>query len=94
MPLSEQIPGNGQDLWILSLHILTIASLIGAINFLVTIWKMRTRGMSRMRMPLFVWSIEAYSALLVIVPGALGGAHAPPARPAGGDALLPPGRGR
>jgi cytochrome c oxidase subunit I len=71
VPLSEQTPGNGQDLWILSLHILTIASLIGAINFLVTIWRMRTAGMTRMRMPLFVWSIEAYSALLVIVLPAL-----------------------
>jgi cytochrome c oxidase subunit I len=71
VPLSEQTPGNGQDLWILSLHVLTIASLIGAINFLVTIWRMRTRGMSRMRMPLFVWTIEAYSALLVIVLPAL-----------------------
>jgi len=71
VPLSEQTPGNGQDLWILSLHILSIASLIGAINFLVTIWRMRTAGMTRMRMPLFVWSIEAYSALLVLVLPAL-----------------------
>jgi cytochrome c oxidase subunit 1 len=71
VPLSEKTIGNGQDLWILSLHILTISSLIGAINFLVTIWRMRTRGMSRMRMPLFVWTIEAYSLLLVIVLPAL-----------------------
>ena len=71
VPLSEKTPGSGQDLWILSLHILSIASLIGAINFLVTIWRMRTPGMTRMRMPLFVWSIEAYSALLVLVLPAL-----------------------
>jgi cytochrome c oxidase subunit I len=68
-PLStkEFTPGNGVDLLILSLHIVALSSLIGAINFLVTIWNMRTRGMSRMRMPLFVWAIEAYSALLVFV---------------------------
>ena len=71
VPLSAKTPGTGQDLWILSLHILSIASLIGAINFLVTIWRMRTPGMTRMRMPLFVWSIEAYSALLVLVLPAL-----------------------
>ena len=71
VPLSAKTPGTGQDLWILSLHILSIASLIGAINFLVTIWRMRTPGMTRMRMPLFVWAIEAYSALLVLVLPAL-----------------------
>jgi cytochrome c oxidase subunit I len=71
VPLSAQTQGNGQDLWILSLHVLSIASFIGAVNFLVTIWKMRTPGMSRMRMPLFVWTIEAYSALLVLVLPAL-----------------------
>ena len=43
-PLSElkYSPGNGQDYWILSLHILSIASLLGAINFVVTIVNMRT----------------------------------------------------
>jgi cytochrome c oxidase subunit 1 len=66
-PLSEQAPGNGQDLWILSLHILTLASLAGAINFIVTIHNMRTRGMTWMRVPLFVWSIEVYAWLLVLV---------------------------
>lgn len=71
VPLSVKTPGTGQDLWILSLHILTIASLIGAINFVVTIWRMRAPGMTRMRMPLFVWAIEAYSVLLVIVLPAL-----------------------
>jgi cytochrome c oxidase subunit I len=65
--LSLQTPGNGQDLWILSLHILTVSSLAGAINFIVTIHNMRTRGMSWMRLPLFVWSIEVYAWLLVLV---------------------------
>ena len=69
--LSLQSPGNGQDLWILSLHILTVASLAGAINFIVTIQNMRTRGMSWMRVPLFVWSIEVYAWLLVLVLPAL-----------------------
>jgi cytochrome c oxidase subunit 1 len=64
---SQFSPGNGQDLWILSLHLLSIASLLGAINFLATIHNMRAPGMSWMRIPLFVWSIEIYAALLVIV---------------------------
>jgi cytochrome c oxidase subunit 1 len=67
VPLSADTPGTGQDLWILSLHILTISSLAGAINFIVTITNMRTRGMTWMRMPLFVWSILLYAWLLVLV---------------------------
>jgi cytochrome c oxidase subunit 1 len=70
-PLSVLSPGNGQDLWILSLHILTVSSLAGAINFIVTIHNMRTPGMSWMRMPLFVWSIELYAWLLLLVLPAL-----------------------
>jgi cytochrome c oxidase subunit I len=66
-PLSIQSAGNGQDLWILSLHLLTISSYAGAANFIVTIHNMRTRGMSWMRMPLFVWGIEVYALLLVVV---------------------------
>src|SRR6266576_7090827 len=68
---SAYTPGHGMDLWILSLHVLTLASLAGAINFLVTIQNMRTAGMTWMRMPLFVWSIEVYGALLVVVLPAL-----------------------
>ncbi len=71
VPLSVYSKGSGEDLWILSLHILTLASLAGAINFLVTIANMRTRGMSWMRMPLFVWSIFVYALLLVLVLPAL-----------------------
>jgi cytochrome c oxidase subunit 1 len=59
--------GNGQDLWILSLHLLSLSSLAGAINFLCTIHNMRAPGMSWMRIPLFVWTIEIYALLLVLV---------------------------
>jgi cytochrome c oxidase subunit 1 len=72
-PLSSSLfsPGHGVDLWILSLHILTLSSLAGAINFLVTIHNLRTAGMSWMRMPLFVWAIETYALLLLLVLPAL-----------------------
>ena len=52
---------------VLSLHILTISSLVGAINFVVTVHNMRTPGMSWMRIPLFVWAIVTYAWLLIIV---------------------------
>ncbi len=68
VPLSTlHSPGNGQDLWILGLHILSMSSLAGAINFVVTIHNMRARGMSWMRIPLFCWAIVTYAWLLVIV---------------------------
>jgi cytochrome c oxidase subunit 1 len=68
VPLSTlHAPGNGQDLWILSLHILSISSLVGAINFVVTIHNMRAPGMTWTRIPLFVWGILTYAWMLVIV---------------------------
>ncbi len=70
-PLSVKAQGHGQDLWILGLHILTISSLAAAINFVVTIHNMRTAGMTWMRLPLFVWAMEIYSWLLVVVLPAL-----------------------
>ncbi len=66
-PLSIHSEGNGQDLWILGLHILTLSSVAGAVNFIVTIHNMRTAGMTWMRLPLFAWSIEVYSWLLVVI---------------------------
>ena len=65
-PNSVYAQGNGQDLWILSLHVLTIASLAGAINFVVTIHNLRTQGMSWTRLPLFVWSVEIYALMLIV----------------------------
>jgi cytochrome c oxidase subunit I len=66
-PLSVIAQGNGQDLWILAIHITSLSSLAGAINFIVTIHNMRARGMSWMRLPLFVWTIEIYAAMLLLV---------------------------
>jgi cytochrome c oxidase subunit 1 len=67
-PLSTlHSPGSGQDFWILGLHILTIGSLVSAINLVVTIHNMRAPGMSWMRIPLFVWAMATYAWLLIIV---------------------------
>ena len=76
VPLSskEGSPGVGQDLWILGIHLTSIASLAGAINFIVTIHNMRAPGMTWMRIPLFAWAIEAYSVLLLLALPAISAA--------------------
>src|SRR5215469_2191677 len=48
--------GLGMDLWIISVLIFCISSLLGALNFIVTILRSRTKGMSLMRLPLTVWA--------------------------------------
>jgi cytochrome c oxidase subunit 1 len=68
VPLTEAkySPSVGQDLWIMGLHLLGISSMLGGINFLVTIHNMRAPGMTWFRIPLFVWSMEVTAALVVL----------------------------
>ncbi len=56
-PLSgtEFSPGVGVDYWIWSLQISGIGTTLGAINFIMTILKMRAPGMTLRKMPLFTW---------------------------------------
>ena len=56
----------GQDLWIISLMILGISSLMGSINYITTIVNMRAPGMSYFRMPLTVWSLFVTAILLLL----------------------------
>ncbi|HLZ71223.1 MAG TPA: cytochrome c oxidase subunit I [Dehalococcoidia bacterium] len=58
--------GHNQDFWFAGLQILGVASLIGALNFAVTILNLRAPGMRLMRMPVFVWMTLVTSALLIL----------------------------
>src|SRR5215213_1563144 len=48
--------GAGMNLWIISIAIFCVGSLLGALNFITTLINMRAKGMSLMRMPLTCWA--------------------------------------
>ena len=68
--------GLGQTLWIISIAIFCVASLLTSLNILTTTLNLRTRGMSLMRMPLTVWAwfttaILALLAFPVLLAGGI-----------------------
>ncbi|EAR64834.1 cytochrome c oxidase subunit I [Bacillus sp. NRRL B-14911] len=69
--LSMASEGHGIDFYALGLQISGAGTLIGGINFLVTIVNMRAPGMTYMRMPLFTWSTFVVSALILFAFPAL-----------------------
>src|SRR4051794_28882497 len=72
-PLSVRAP-FGQSLWLVGVIILGTSSILGSINFLVTILNMRTPGMTMHRLPLFVWAILTTSFIQLIATPALAAA--------------------
>jgi cytochrome c oxidase subunit 1 len=69
-PLAQDRPlasvGSGQDLWIVALVLIGTSSILGSINFLVTIFKMRAPGMTLFRMPIMVWTMLVTSVLVLM----------------------------
>src|SRR5271169_3769802 len=68
--------GLGQTMWIVSILIFCVASLLGALNFIATTIDLRAPGMSLMRMPLTVWAwfvtaIMSLLAFAVLLPGGI-----------------------
>ncbi|WP_026905994.1 cytochrome c oxidase subunit I [Paucisalibacillus globulus] len=70
-PLSATSPGHGVDYYVLGLQISGAGTLMGGINFLVTIVNMRAPGMTYMRMPLFTWTTFVVSVLILFAFPAL-----------------------
>jgi len=66
-------PGEqlGADLWITSIAIFCVASLMGALNFITTVLDLRAKGMTLMRMPLTVWSWFVTAILGLLAFGVL-----------------------
>lgn len=70
-PLSIQSPGHGIDFYIMGLQLSGAGTLMGGINFIVTIVLMRAPGMTYMRMPLFTWTTFVASILILFAFPAL-----------------------
>jgi cytochrome c oxidase subunit I len=64
-PLSV-VATTGQTIWLLGMVCLITSSLLGSINFIVTIFQLRARGLSFMRLPFFVWAQLVTSFLLLL----------------------------
>src|SRR5437764_6319487 len=66
-PLSELTysPGVGVDYYLWSLEISGVGTLVAGINLVTTVLKLRTRGMTYLRMPMFCWTTLASSLLIV-----------------------------
>ena len=61
---------TGQTWWIIGMVFLITSSLLGSINFIVTILHLRAKGLSMFRLPFFVWSqlVTAFLLLLAFPP--------------------------
>src|SRR4051795_6287563 len=66
-PLSElqYSPGVGVDYYLWAIQISGIGTLLAGINLVTTVLKLRTRGMTYLRMPMFCWTTLASSLLIV-----------------------------
>ncbi|WP_218310519.1 cytochrome c oxidase subunit I [Alteromonas antoniana] len=73
-PLSTTYSSDSTALFVFSVHIMGISSIMGAINVIVTIFNMRAPGMTWMKMPLFVWTWLITAFLLIAVMPVLAGA--------------------
>jgi cytochrome o ubiquinol oxidase subunit 1 len=58
-------PGVGPDYWIWAVTLSSVGTTMTGINFAVTIYKRRTRGMHLFRMPLFCWTALCTSILMI-----------------------------
>ncbi|MCX7706975.1 MAG: cytochrome c oxidase subunit I [Anaerolineae bacterium] len=72
-PLSLQT-ATGQTLWALALQFVGFSSIFSALNFLVTIFNMRAKGMTLGRVPLLAWAIVATAIIQILGTPVLSGA--------------------
>jgi cytochrome c oxidase subunit 1 len=91
-PLSV-IATTGQTVWIIGMVFLITSSLLGSVNFIVTVLQLRAKGLSFMRLPFFVWAqfVTSFLLLLAFPPLEVAGILQLMDRVAGSSFFLPSG---
>ncbi len=66
--LPQAMPGSGagMTLWLISMTLFIVGSLLGSLNYIVTVINMRTKGMSMTRLPLTIWAFLVTAILGVL----------------------------
>ena len=66
--LPQAMPGSGMGmtLWLISMTLFIVSSLLGSLNYIVTVMNMRTKGMTMTRLPLTIWAFLTTAVLGVL----------------------------
>ena len=66
--LPQAMPGSGAGMtfWLISMTLFIVGSLLGSLNYIVTVVNMRTKGMSMTRLPLTIWAFFVTAILGVL----------------------------
>ena len=66
LPMAQPGSGMGMTLWLVSMAIFIASSLLGSLNYIVTVLNLRTKGMSMTRLPLTIWAFFVTAVIGVI----------------------------
>tara|TARA_B100000927_G_C16466854_1_gene470058 strand:+ start:1025 stop:2788 length:1764 start_codon:yes stop_codon:yes gene_type:complete len=66
--LPQAVPGSGlgMTLWLVSMSLFIVSALLGGLNYIVTIFNLRTKGMTMTRLPLTMWAFFITAVLGVL----------------------------
>ncbi len=66
LPMAQGGSGMGMTLWLVSMAIFIASSLLGSLNYVVTVINLRTKGMSMTRLPLTIWAFFVTAIIGVV----------------------------
>jgi cytochrome c oxidase subunit I len=66
LPQAIDGSGLGMTLWLVSISLFVVSSLLGGLNYIVTVLNLRTKGMKMTRLPLTIWALLITAVLGVL----------------------------